>query len=115
MSNPVRIRKKSAYDEALERINSPSHYTNGRVECIEAIEASMSREQFIGFLKGNVEKYLWRFDTKGIKDTMSEDEKMLVRYENLGKGEFYLKRLMSAHTPSGIGVPQYEEMEMQND
>jgi hypothetical protein len=75
----------------------------------------MSKEQFIGFLKGNVEKYLWRFDTKGVKDSMSAEEKALVRYENLGKGEFYLKRLMSLHTPSGIGVPQYEEMEMKND
>ena len=108
-------RKKSDYDEALERINTPSHYTNGRVECIDAIEASMSKEQFIGFLKGNVQKYLWRFDNKGITDTMSEDEKVLVRYENLGKGEFYLKRLMSMHTPKGAGTPEYEEVEVGDD
>ncbi len=106
----VRVRMKSDYEQALERINTPPHYTGGNVECIDAIEASMSREQFIGFLKGNVEKYLWRFDTKGVKASMSADEKALVRYENLGKGEFYLKRLMSLHTPRSVGMPSYDEV-----
>ncbi len=112
MSNTVRMRKKSDFDKTLERINNPSHYTKGNIECIDAIEASMSREQFIGFLKGNEQKYIWRFDSKGITDDMTEDEKMLVMFENLGKGEFYLKRLMAMHTPKGRGTPEYEEVEM---
>lgn len=111
----VRVRVKSDYEKALERINTPSHYTSGKVECIDAIESSMSREQFIGFLKGNVEKYLWRFDTKGIKDSMSAEEKTLVRYENLGKGEFYLKRLISLHTPKSVGMPSYDEVEVSDE
>lgn len=115
MSNTVRIRKKSDYEEAVDRINSPEHYTKGGVECIDAIAASMSREQFIGFLKGNVQKYLWRFDSKGIDDSMSDDEKTLVSYENLGKGEFYLKRLMALHAPKGVGMPAYDEVEVNDD
>jgi hypothetical protein len=114
MSNTVRMRKKSEYDIVLERINSPAHYTQGEIECIDAIEASMPREQFIGFLKGNEMKYNWRFDTKGIHDGMTEDEKMLVKFENLGKGEFYKKRLMRMHTPAGIGTPEYEAVEVKN-
>jgi hypothetical protein len=43
---------------------NPSHYTSGAIECIEALEASMSPEAFKGFLKGNCIKYLWRFEKK---------------------------------------------------
>jgi hypothetical protein len=43
---------------------NPSHYTDSGVECIEAIEASMTMEAFKGFLKGNAQKYLWRYDKK---------------------------------------------------
>lgn len=47
---------------------SPNHY-KGEIECIEAIKASMSQEAFKGYLKGNVMKYLWRYDRKnGLED-----------------------------------------------
>jgi hypothetical protein len=35
-------------------VNSPAHYADGNgIECIDAIEASMSPQEFKGFLKGN--------------------------------------------------------------
>ena len=37
-------------------VNCPDHYNAGKLECIDAIEASMSVEAFKGYLKGNVEK-----------------------------------------------------------
>ena len=46
-------------------VNNPEHYNTGSVECIEAIEASMSPEEFKGYLKGNAMKYLWRCTYKG--------------------------------------------------
>ena len=51
-------------DAAVDMVNQPPHYNNGKVECIEAIEASMSDEEFIGYLKGNAFKYLWRYRYK---------------------------------------------------
>ena len=63
-------------------VNHPDHYTSGGVECIEAIRASMSEEAFKGFLKGNVLKYLWRY------------EKKIAPTEDLKKAEFYLKKLI---------------------
>ena len=42
----------------------PKHYNTGNLECIDAIEASMTSEEFRGFLKGNCMKYLWRAGTK---------------------------------------------------
>lgn len=46
-------------------IDHPLHYTQGGIECIEAIRASMAPEAFRGYLKGNILKYLWRYENKG--------------------------------------------------
>ena len=64
-----------------DSVNHPSHYTQGDIECIDAIQSSMSRDAFIGYLKGNCIKYLWR---AGLKDDAVED----VR-----KAEWYLNKL----------------------
>ena len=45
-------------------VNHPSHYTSGEIECIDAIKASMSKESFLGFLKGSIIKYCWRYEKK---------------------------------------------------
>lgn len=53
-----------------DAVNHPRHYAkNGGIECIEAIEASMDTDCFRGFLKGNVMKYVWRYEDKnGLED-----------------------------------------------
>ena len=63
---------------------NPSHYadTDGGIECIEAIEASMTMEEFKGFLKGNVQKYVWRYAQKN-------------GTEDLKKAKWYLERLIT--------------------
>jgi len=50
---------------AEDVVNKPKHYNTGNIECIEAIEESMSSVAFKGYLKGNCMKYLWRYDYKG--------------------------------------------------
>ena len=65
-------------------VNSPSHYASGAVECIDAIQASMTTEQFVGYCKGNAMKYLWRFDQKGNAK------------QDLEKAAWYLDRLQRA-------------------
>ncbi len=64
-----------------DEVNHPKHYTSGRVECIEAIRASMTADAFSGYLSGNCMKYLWRYKHKG-------------GVQDLQKGEFYLKALI---------------------
>lgn len=44
---------------------APNHYTNGNIECIDAIRAALSPDEFRGFCKGNVLKYIWREQYKG--------------------------------------------------
>lgn len=52
-----------------DNVHSPSHYCQGGIECIKAIEASMTHEEFQGYCKGNVMKYVWRFREKnGLED-----------------------------------------------
>jgi hypothetical protein len=65
-----------------EAVDSPPHYNQSGIECIQAIEASMSKEEFQGYCKGNAQKYLWRYKYKG-------KEK-----EDLQKAQWYLNRLV---------------------
>ena len=52
-----------------DNVQQPAHYTTGGIECIHAIKASMSSEEYLGYLKGNAMKYLWRYKHKnGLED-----------------------------------------------
>jgi len=73
-------------DEEEDAVNSPDHYNTGNIECIEAIEESMSSVAFKGYLKGNCMKYLWRYDYKG------------KQVEDLEKAGWYLRRLTAVVT-----------------
>ena len=51
-------------------INHPAHYTQGNIECIDAIEAAVAGLQGIeAVCTGNAIKYLWRWKYKnGVED-----------------------------------------------
>ena len=65
----------------FDPVHAPAHYTSGSIECIEAIEAQLTPEEYRGFLKGNVAKYLWR-------------EKMKGGTQSLEKAQWYLNALI---------------------
>lgn len=55
--------------EKNNAVSHPGHYTQGGIECIEAIRASLGDEDFASYCKGNVLKYLWRYRHKnGVED-----------------------------------------------
>lgn len=62
-----------------DNVNHPAHYTFGKVECIDAIESALTPEEFRGYLKGNIIKYIWRERHK--------------EGSSLDKALWYLKRL----------------------
>tara|TARA_R100001443_G_scaffold112577_1_gene126177 strand:+ start:98 stop:328 length:231 start_codon:yes stop_codon:yes gene_type:complete len=65
-------------------VNHPAHYTaDGGIECIDAIEATLTPEEFRGYLRGQVIKYVWRCNYKG------------KRLEDLEKAEWYLKKYIN--------------------
>tara|TARA_Y100001937_G_scaffold116490_1_gene168485 strand:+ start:740 stop:967 length:228 start_codon:yes stop_codon:yes gene_type:complete len=49
----------------MDEVNFPSHYRKGKIECIDAIEAALTTEEFLGYLKGQIIKYTWRAKHKG--------------------------------------------------
>lgn len=62
-------------------VNGPGHYRQGGVECIDAIQAALTVEEFRGYCKGNVLKYVWRERHKG-------------GAESLRKAAWYVARLL---------------------
>ena len=70
------------WDEPLDHTNAPTRESTNGVECIEAIKAAMTFDEFIGYLRGNCIKYTWRYRQKnGVED--------------LRKAKWYLCRLIS--------------------
>jgi len=63
-----------------DMVNSPPHYNQAGVECIEAIRAATD-EGYQYYLQGNIIKYLWRYRYKnGVQD--------------LEKAQWYLDKLI---------------------
>ena len=77
----------SVHEAKSDMVNGPSHYKTGKIECIEAMEAMLTPEEFIGYLRGNAFKYMWRFRNKG------------KAYEDLQKSQWYVNRLVSLYNP----------------
>lgn len=72
-------------DAINDNVNHPSHYTHGDVECIDAIESSMTHQAFCGYLKGNIQKYIWRYENKG------------KPIEDLKKAQWYIAKLIDTY------------------
>jgi hypothetical protein len=67
----------------FDSVEKPSHYASGDIECIDAMRAQMSKEEFEGHMKGNVIKYMWRWRDKG-------------GVESLKKARWYLNKLIES-------------------
>ena len=63
-------------------VNHPPHYTQGGVECIQALKSALGPEGFRAYCRGSAIKYLWRGPHKG---TEQQD------YE---KARWYLNQLI---------------------
>ena len=51
-------------------VNFPPHYRQGGIECIDAIRAALTEEEFRGYCKGNALKYIWRERHKGGNESL---------------------------------------------
>lgn len=62
-----------ANSHGVDAVNSPSHYmgSNG-IECIAAIRAALTEEEFRGYCKGNAMKYIWRERGKGGDESLKK-------------------------------------------
>ena len=78
------------YKEEHDPVNHPSHYNQFGIECLTAIEASMTPVEYRGYLKGNCQKYIWRYVYKG------------KPLEDLKKAQFYLNLLIEKVERDGV-------------
>lgn len=71
----------SVHEAKPDMVNEPAHYQGDKMQCIDAMEAMLSVDEFRGYLRGNIFKYQWRFRDKG-------------GLEDLRKARWYLDRLI---------------------
>jgi hypothetical protein len=78
--------KEVKHTGAGDNVNHPSHYTQGAIECIDAIkEATKGLFGIEAVCTANIIKYVWRWKFKnGVED--------------LRKAEWYLQRLIKEAT-----------------
>lgn len=77
----MRMYKKPNVTFHNDPVNSPNHYTTGKVEVIDYMQDKLSVEGFKGYCEGNVIKYISRYKHKnGLQD--------------LEKAQWYLNRLI---------------------
>jgi hypothetical protein len=84
---------------------NPSHYKQGKVECIDAIEAAtINKKGLDAVCTANVIKYIWRAESKG-------------GIEDLKKAQWYLNRMIEHHAqikkefvhPSAVYANEYPD------
>jgi hypothetical protein len=72
------VDKSFGYDP----VDKPAHYNQGKVECIDAIEAATINKKGIeAVCTANVIKYVWRYETKN-------------GLEDVKKARFYLQKII---------------------
>jgi len=68
--------------EVKDNVNHPTHYTQGKVECIDAIEsATVNKTGLDAVCTANIIKYIWRCENKN-------------GLEDLKKAQWYLDKLI---------------------
>ncbi len=77
--------------DSIDNVNSPEHYTAGGIETIEVLKAKLTTEEFEGYCRGNIIKYITRSKHKG------------KEVEDLKKAKWYLQRLID--TVEGVSNP----------
>lgn len=77
------------FQKQQDNVNHPTHYTGGKVECIDALEAATETLNGIkAVCTANAIKYLWRWKRKnGVED--------------LKKARWYINKLISIYDAGG--------------
>ncbi len=77
-------------------VDNPSHYGQGKIECIDYIEDFLTHEEFVGYLRGNIAKYAHRWRYKN-------------GLEDLQKAQWYLNKLLHVQSKHEAGGTKNEK------
>ncbi len=64
-------------------VTHPSHYTQGNIQCIDAMESAFGKEALATWCKLNAFKYIWRADHKNGKEDIDKSIWYLNKYKEL--------------------------------
>jgi hypothetical protein len=83
----------------VDMVNRPPHYMQGGIEAIDVIASRLTKEEFIGYLKGCKLKYDLRYPFKGNPQ------------QDLEKSEWYKNKLLEVmRDEDAINPPELEAM-----
>jgi len=83
----------------VDMVNRPPHYLQGGIEAIDVIASRLTKEEFIGYLKGCKLKYDLRYPFKGNPE------------QDLEKSEWYKNKLLEVmRDEDAINPPELEAM-----
>ena len=55
------LANNSTNKQSFDPVENPKHYNqDDGIQCIDAIRAQLTHEEFIGYLRGTIAKYNWR-------------------------------------------------------
>lgn len=68
MITPMSLEERQRAKER-DNVNNPAHYGQGSIECIDYIKDFLNDDEYTGYLRGNIAKYLhrWRYKN-GLED-----------------------------------------------
>lgn len=70
-----------------DNVNHPQHYTNGGIECIDAMISAFGKEAVMIYCRINAFKYIWRSDLKGHVEDIQKAAWYLRKYLELTEEE----------------------------
>jgi len=81
----------------MDNVNHPKHYVQGGIETIDVIESRLTKEEFVGYLKGSKMKYDLRYP---FKCSVEED---------LAKSEWFKNKLIAVlRDEEAVNPPEIE-------
>ena len=85
----------------VDLVNRPPHYLQGGIETIDVIESRLTKEEFVGYLKGCKMKYDLRYPFKG------------AFAQDLDKSEWYKNKLIEVMRDEAAEIPPELESQLQ--
>lgn len=84
-----RVSNEEKVGKVDDKVNHPNHYTQGKVECIDAIEAATVHKNGLDAVcTANIIKYIWRCEHKN-------------GLEDLKKARWYLEKMIQHNEQKG--------------
>lgn len=79
-------------NDEYDVVTNPKHYTNGDIQCIDAMESAYGIDVVMAFCQGNAFKYQWRFPNKNGIEDLKKAQWYNKKYEQLKRKKENIER-----------------------